>query len=65
MPGGVSALRLKYDKSGLKVPKEVKRIEDKINPKQPPKPRPMTLGRDHTVTHDGRQGTINSGDDEE
>lgn len=56
MPTAVQALRLKFDKSGLKVPKEVKRIEEKVNPKQPPKPRPMTLARDATtVANDNGQ----------
>jgi hypothetical protein len=50
MPNPVAALRLKFDKSQLWVPKEVKRIEEKVSPKAPPKPRPMTLGKDQTVT---------------
>jgi len=55
MPGPVAALRLKFDKSGMYVPKEVKRIEEKVHGKTKPKQRPMTLGRDQTTTANEKQ----------
>ena len=61
MPPPVAALRLKFDKSSLFVPKEVKRIDEKTHFKTKPKPRPMTLGRDATTTaNEGGAGEAES-----